>query len=79
MGTCYRKQNLLLSENSDNIILFEVGRRYTDIENMLSNDALSKLIKIKETGDTEDVMAIDDLINQIYGDKGDDVVKSNGY
>ncbi len=76
MGTCYRKQNLTISENSDNTIFFEVGRRYIDLEKMLSDDALSKVIRIRLSGDTEDAMAIDDLINQIYGNYEDETYKS---
>lgn len=76
IGTCYRKQNLILAENSDNIVLFEVGRRSVDLNDFLSDDAASKAIKIKQSGDTDEVMALDDLINQIYGNNGEKVYTS---
>lgn len=67
IGTCYREQNLTVSENSDNLLFFESGRRQIDIEKILSEDAVSRLIKVKQCGDTEEAMAIDDIINKIYG------------
>ena len=76
IGTCYRKQNLILSENSDNIVLFEVGRRLVDLENLLCEDAATKVIRVKQSSDTEEAMALDDLINQIYGNNGEEVYKS---
>ena len=76
VGTCFRKQNLIISENSDNIVLFEVGRRTIDLENFLSAAAISKIIKVKQSSDTEEAMALDDLINQIYGNHGEEVDKS---
>lgn len=67
IGTCYRKQNLIISEQSDKIVFFENGRRCIGLEKMLSRNALSNVIKVKQSSDTEEAMAIDDVINQIYG------------
>jgi hypothetical protein len=69
IGTCFRQQNLTIAENSDNIVLFEIGRRSIDPGQLFNKEALPNLIIIKQSGDTEDVMAIDDAINQIYGVK----------
>ena len=69
IGTCYREENMLAVENSDNILFFENGRRHVRPEDFLSREAASKVIRISLRGDTEDVMALDDAINQIYGSK----------
>ncbi len=72
MGSCYRKQNLIISENSDSIVYFESGRRYIGLEKMFGKESLSRIIRVRHSGDIEDALAIDDLISQIYGRNGDD-------
>lgn len=67
MGTCYRKQNFTIAENSDSLILFETGRRYTGLEKMLCKEAAAGLIRLRQSGGTEDLVAMEDVINQIYG------------
>ncbi len=79
MGTCYRKQNLFISEHSDNVVFFENGRRYTDLVNMLGKESMSKVIIIRQSGDTEDAVAIDDVISQIYGNNIYESNKSKNY
>lgn len=67
IGTCFRNENISIMKESDNIVLFERGRRITGAEAMIGKDAAEKLIRVKITGDTEDVFAMDDCVKQIYG------------
>lgn len=76
IGTCYREENMIVVESSDNILFFENGRRQVKPEEFLNKDASAKVISISLKGETEDVMAIDDVINQIYGSNNDETGKS---
>ena len=60
---------------SEKIIFFERGRRETGIEEMLGSEVLTKLIRVKFTGGTEDVIAMDDCIKQIFGTDGNESIK----
>ena len=77
MGTCFRKENMLLMRSSDHVIFFETGRRTVGIEEMLDQGSADKLIRIKLTGEADEAIAIDDCIKQIFGN-GDDVKYKNG-
>lgn len=74
-ASCFRRENILIMQNSENIVFFERGRRITGIEEMLGKDASEKLIRIKLTGGTEDAIAMDDCIRQIFGTKGNESIK----
>ena len=42
---------------------------------MLGSEVLTKLIRVKFTGGTEDVIAMDDCIKQIFGTDGNESIK----
>lgn len=75
-GTCLRTENLTIIKRSDRIVHFGTGRRSADPEMMLGTDACKKLIRIKITGGTDEAMAIDDCIRQVYVSGKDENYKS---
>ena len=62
-------------KESENIILFERGRRVSGIEEVLGKEAIGKLTRIKLRGGTEDVLAMDECMKQIYGTTGNESIK----
>ncbi len=74
-ATCFRNENINILRESENIIFFERGRRTTGIEEILGRDNLGKLIRIKLTGGTEDVIAMDDCLKRIFGTDGNESIK----
>ena len=62
-------------KESENIVLFERGRRVTGIEEILGEDTMRKLIRIKLTGGTEDVITMDECLKKIFGAGGDESIK----
>ena len=74
-ASCFRSENIILMKASEKIIFFERGRRETGIEEMLGSEVLTKLIRVKFTGGTEDVIAMDDCIKQIFGTDGNESIK----
>ena len=74
-ASCFRNENITLMKASEKIVFFERGRRVTGIEEMLGSEALEKLIRVKYTGGTEDVIAMDDCLRQIYGTDGNESIK----
>ncbi|MBR3126373.1 MAG: hypothetical protein IKF42_13255 [Mogibacterium sp.] len=74
-ATCFRKENIELMKGSDNIVFFERGRRIAGVEEILGNNDNGKLIRIKLTGGTEDVIAMDDCLKKIYGTCSDESIK----
>lgn len=66
-ASCFREENIAVMKTSEKIVLFERGRRKTGIEEMLGDEALTKLIRVKLTGGTEDVLAMDECLRQIFG------------
>ncbi len=75
-ASCFRNENIALMKSSENIVFFERGRRTTGIEDVLGEEASGKLIRIKVTGGTEDVIAMDDCIRRIYGTVNNEGIKS---
>lgn len=74
-ASCFRSENIILMKASEKIVFFERGRRETGIEEMLGSEVLTKLIRVKFTGGTEDVIAMDDCIKQIFGTDGNESIK----
>ncbi len=66
-ASCFRAENIELIRESENIVYFERGRRVTGIVETLGNDYKERLIKIKLTGGTEDVLAMDECLKKIFG------------
>ena len=66
IGTCFRKENINMMNESDAVILFENGRRSTGLEEILDRDRTNRIIKIRSSGDAEEALAIDDCINLIF-------------
>ena len=75
-ASCFRKENITLMKESEKIVFFERGRRVTGIEEMLNDGSAEKLIRIKLTGGTEDVIAMDDCMKKIFGTGRDESIKS---
>lgn len=75
-ASCFREENIKIMKTSENIVFFERGRRVTGIEEMLGEETVGKLIRIKLTGGTEDVIAMDDCMKKLFGAKGNESIKS---
>ena len=74
-ASCFRPENIEVMKESENIVLFERGRRVTGIEEILGEDTMGKLIRIKLTGGTEDVITMDECLKKIFGAGGDESIK----
>ena len=74
-ASCFRKENIAIMKGSENIILFERGRRVTGIEEILEEDALKRLIRVKLTGGTEDVLAMDECLKKMFGTGKNESIK----
>lgn len=74
-ATCFRNENITVMRESENIVFFERGRRMTGIEEILGKDSLGKLIRVKITGGTEDVIAMDECLKQIFGTDRNESIK----
>ena len=75
-ASCFRKENISIMKSSDKTVFFERGRRETGIEEMMGDESLKKLIRIKLTGGTDDVIAMDDCLKRIFGTENDESIKS---
>ena len=75
-ASCFRNENIEIMKASENIVYFERGRRVTGIEEMLEGDTRGKLIRIKLKEGTEDVLAMDECMKQIYGADNEKSIKS---
>ena len=67
IGTCLRGENLAVMKESDSIVCFESGRRFPGLADALSEATNVKLTAIRLTGGTDEALALDDCIRQIYG------------
>ena len=74
-ASCFRPENIEVMKESESIVLFERGRRVTGIEEILGEDTMRKLIRIKLTGGTEDVITMDECLKKIFGAGGDESIK----
>lgn len=74
-ASCFRPENIEVMKESENIVLFERGRRVTGIEEILGEDTMRKLIRIKLTGGTEDVITMDECLKRIFGAVDDESIK----
>lgn len=71
-ASCFRTENVTLMKESENIVFFERGRRVSGIEEVLGIDHRERLIRIKLTGGTEDVLAMDECLRKIFGTGGNE-------
>ena len=67
IGTCLREENISVMKESDNIVCFGSGRRFPGMAEMISERTDSKVTLIRITGETDEALAMDDCIRQIYG------------
>ena len=74
-ASCFRKENIMLMNESEKTVFFERGRRVTGIEEMLNDGSREKLIRVKLTGGTEDVIAMDECLKKIFGTEGNESIK----
>lgn len=74
-SSCFREENITIMKSSDNIVYFERGRRNTGIEEILGGEMEGKLIKVRLTGGTEDVIAMDECLKKIFGNGCDENIK----
>ena len=77
LGTCFRKENILVMMESDRIILYETGRRSLGIEEMIGKETCKHLIRIKLTGEADEAIAMDDCIKQVFDSANNDRFKSS--
>lgn len=67
-ATCFRKENIEVMKESEKIVVFEKGRRVTGIEKLLDREIRQeRLIRVNLKGGTEDALAMDECLKQIYG------------
>lgn len=74
-ASCFRKENIMLMNESEKTVFFERGRRVTGIEEMLNDGSREKLIRVKLTGGTEDVIAMDECLKKIFGTDSNESIK----
>ncbi len=74
-ASCFRPENIVVMKESENIVFFERGRRITGVEEMLGEDSMEKLIRLKLTGGTEDVITMDECLKRIFGAGDDESIK----
>ena len=67
IGTCLRDENMAVLKGSDNIVCFAGGRRFPGLADMISERTDAKVTDIRMTGDTDEALAIDECVRQIYG------------
>lgn len=67
IGTCFREENMALMKESDSIVCFESGRRFPGLADMISGQSETAVKAIRMTGETDEALAIDDCIREIYG------------
>ena len=60
---------------AEKTVLFERGRRVSGIEEMLGNEYMERLIRIKLTDGTEDVLAMDECLKKIFGTGENESIK----
>lgn len=67
VGTCFRKENILLLKNTDVILYFKNDRRQIGLSEMLGRDALSRVKELKISGDSDEAMDMDECVREMYG------------
>ena len=67
IGTCLRDENISLMRESDSIICFGNGRRFSGMADVIGGQTESQVSLIKITGETDEALAMDDCIREIYG------------
>lgn len=76
-GTCLRQENLSVIKEAGGIVCFESGRRIPGFSEMIGRESGRDVISIRHTGESDEALAIDDCIRQIYGMDGYDNNKSS--
>ena len=66
-GTCLREENLAVMKESDNIVCFENGRRFPGLADAIGEKTDAAVTSIRMTGGTDEALALDDCIREIYG------------
>ena len=74
-ATCFRNENIAVMNESEKIVFFERGRRLTGIEEILEGAGPGKLIRVKLTGGTEDVISMDECIRKLFGTGSNESIK----
>lgn len=74
-ATCFRNENIAVMRESERVVFFERGRRVTGIEEILGKENPEKLIRIKLTGGTEDVISMDDCMKKLFGTGSNESIK----
>ena len=67
IGTCLREENMDVMRGSDSIVCFVSGRRFPGLAGEISDGCDGMVTVIRMTGETDEALAIDDCISQIYG------------
>ena len=65
-GTCFRNENISILKDSDHLICFGTGRRASGIDDLTWASRSEKITRIKITGETDEAVALDDCIKQIF-------------
>lgn len=70
IGPCLRAENISVIKEAGSIVCFESGRRIPGFPEMIEKESGGDVISIRHTGETDEALAIDDCIRQIYGMDG---------
>ena len=63
IGSCFRKENILALQKASHRVCFETARRRFQLQDILKDESCTT---IRISGDSDEAMAIDDLIKSIY-------------
>ena len=67
IGTCFREENMTVMKEADSVVCFVNGRRFPGLAEMIKEVSPGKTSVIRLTGDTDEALAMDDCIRNIYG------------
>ena len=74
-ATCFRPENIAVMKESEKVVFFERGRRVTGIEDIPGGFAPGKIIRVKLTGGTEDVISMDECMKKLFGTGSNESIK----
>lgn len=67
IGTCFRDENMNVLREADGIICFMRGGRFPGLADIMEELSPEKVFTVRLTGDTDEALAMDDCIREIYG------------
>ncbi len=80
IGTGYRMENVRIMRSADHTIYFGTDHRKVDVGEMLGDDHRSAFREFKVTGETDELLRIDDYVRELFSsaEKGSNIKSRNG-